>query len=147
MSRTYDPNQYDVIFGGHRLSGFAEGTFVQITPETPGFSDKAGVDGEVSRARKHDRRATCTVSLMQTSESNEVLSAAYEADRRSPNGSGVTSFRIVDKAGTTVFEASQAWIQAEPDVTLSDEPEGRDWEIRLADKTGTHGSNPDDGGV
>ena len=144
-SKTYDPNAYDVIVAGIRLSGFAEGTFVSISHDSPGFSDKVGVDGEVARVRKHDRRATVTISLMQTSESNDELSQIYNKDRDSQNGAGVFSFRMVDRSGTTVFEADQAWIQSEPGATFSDEPESRDWEIRCANLRTFHGSNPDDG--
>ena len=109
--KTYDPNQFDVIFAGYRLSGFAEGSMISLTHEANSFTDKIGVDGGVTRERSADKRATLTVSLMQTSESNEDLSALYNADRDAANGSGVGELRIVDRAGTTVFEAAKAWIQ------------------------------------
>lgn len=144
MVKTYDPKSFDIIFAGILLEGFAEGTFVSIASEAPGFSDTVGVDGEVTRNRSHDKRATVTVSLMQTSESNALLSAAYLADRAAINGAGVGSLRIVDRAGTTVFRASKAWIQNDPDATLEAEAGGRDWEFRCADMLAFHGFTPDD---
>lgn len=143
MLKTYDPGQHDVIFAGRLLEGFGEDTFIAIAVEAPGFSDRVGVDGEVTRAKSYDRRATISVTLMQTSQSNDVLSAIYEADRAAPNGAGVGGVRVVDRSGTTVFEASKAWIQREPDAELGREAGERVWEIRCADYRGNHGGNPD----
>ena len=144
MLKTYDPNQKDVIFAGYLLKGFADGSMVSVSSEGPGFEDAVGVDGEVTRVRKHDRRHTVTVSLMQTSESNDDLSALYAADRDAANGSGVGALRIVDRSGTTIFEAAKAWIQNDPDASFEATPTAREWEIRCASLSVNHGSNPDD---
>lgn len=141
--KTYSPKNYDVIFAGVLLTGFAEGTFVTIATEGPGFSDVVGVDGEVTRNRLYDRRATVTVSLMQTSESNDELQAIYDSDRDGINGEGVGGLRIVDREGTTIFEAEDAWIQNDPDAELGAEASSRDWEIRCANLRATHGSVSD----
>lgn len=143
MLKTYDPGQYDVIFAGRLLEGFGEDTFISVAVEAPGFSDRVGVDGEVTRAKSYDSRATVSVTLMQTSLSNNVLSSIYLADRAAPNGAGVGSLRIVDRSGTSVFEASRAWIQREPDAELGREASERTWELRCADYRGLHGGNPD----
>lgn len=144
MSKTYDPKLFDIIWGGILMDGFAEGTKLTIASEVEGFSDTVGVDGEVTRNRMHDRRATATLSLMQTSATNDRLSAAYENDRNAINGAGVGSFRVVDRAGTTVYEASKAWISNDPDVEISTEATTREWTFRLADYRPLHGSVSDD---
>ena len=142
--KTYDPRQFDVIVAGRLMDGFGATSKVTIEPESAGFEDAVGVDGKVTRSRKHDRRATMTITLMQTSESNEILAALYEADRDAPNGEGVFSVRVVDKAGTSVFTGSKAWIMQDPNVELADTATEREWQIRIADYKPTHGSNPDD---
>lgn len=143
MLKTYDPSQIDVVFAGRRLDGFGEDTFVEIAHEAPGFSDRVGVDGRVTRSKSLDRRATITITLMQTSESNAWLSALYNADRAATNGSGVGSLRIADRSGNTVFEASKVWIQAEPDAAFGREAAERVWTLRAADMGSTHDGSPD----
>lgn len=143
--KTYDPRKYVITMAGILINeGLADGTFLNITTETPGFSSKAGVDGEVTRTRSHDRRATATITLMQTSEANDRLSALYAADRAATNGEGVGMFRVSDLVGTTVLESSVSYISDDPDVVLEAEASTRDWTIELADYQPTHGSNPDE---
>lgn len=140
--KTYDPNQYDVIFSGYKIRGFSEGTMLSLSPETGGFSSAVGVDGEVTRNRIADRRHTLTLSLMATAESNDDLSALYAADRAATNGE-VGDLRIVDRAGTTVVRAAKAWIQNGPDLGLDDTVSAREWEIVAVVDELIIGSNPD----
>ncbi len=143
--KTYDPRKHDIVFAGILINeGLADGTFLTITPETPGFSTKVGVDGEVTRTRSHDRRATATVTLMQTSEVNARLSALYAADRAAVNGQGVGSFFVQDRGGDTVLRSSKAFISDGPDVTLAAEAETREWTFILTDYTPSHGGNADE---
>ena len=143
--KTYDPKQYDIVFAGISLNeGLADGTFLTIAPDTPGFSKKVGVDGEVARSRSHDRSATVTFTTMQTSDVNDRLSALYNADRDAVNGSGVGTFFVQDRAGRMVGEAAKAYIADDPDVVLSGEAETREWTIELADWRPFHGGTPDE---
>lgn len=143
--KTYDPKQFDIVFAGILINeGLADGTFLSVEPTTPGFSSKVGADGEVCRARSHDRRATATVTVMQTSEVNDRLSALYEADRDAPNGAGVGAFEVRDRVGTTILTASRAYIANAPTATLELEASTREWTIELADYRPVHGSNSDD---
>lgn len=133
---TYDPARYTIVFAGIILNkGLADGTFLTISAVTPGFSSKAGVDGEVTRARSHDKRKTATLTLMQSSEVNDRLSALYNADRDplQPNGRGVGVFYVQDLSGTTVLQASKAYIANDPDLTLGAEAETREWAFELSD--------------
>lgn len=143
--KTFDPRKFDIVFAGIQLnSGVADGTFLTISSVTPGFSSKVGVDGTVTRARSHDRRATARVVLMQSSEVNDRLSAIYEADRQAVNGTGVGAFFVQDRDGTTVATASKAYISDDPDLTLEAEATTREWVIEIADLVIVHGSNPED---
>lgn len=142
--KTYDPKKHDIVFNGILVNkGLADGTFLTISNETPGFSSKVGVDGEVVRTRNHDRRATATITVMQTSEVNDRLSAMYESDRDAVNGLGVGAFSVRDRAGTTLLEASRAYISNGPEVSLEAEASPREWTIELSDYRPQHGSNSD----
>jgi hypothetical protein len=140
--KTYDQSHIDVVFCGVPMEGLAEDTYLEIATETERYTDKVGVDGEVSRSKRYDRRATATVTLMATSETNDRLSQLAQDDDDSPNG-GVGAFEVFDRAGTSVFRASRAWIKKIPDVTYGAEVTERAWEIRLADYTPFVGSNSD----
>ena len=143
MLKTYDPSLVDVIFAGRRLDGFGEDTFIEIAKEAPAWSDKVGVDGEVTRSKSLDRRATITITLMQTSESNDWLSSLYTSDRNAANGSGVGSFRLADRSGNTVFESAKTWIMEEPDPAFGREAGERVCVLRAARLETTHTGSPD----
>lgn len=143
--KTYDPLKIAASFAGILLNeGVADGTFITVTPNAEGFSIKTGADGSVTRTRSHDRTAVVKLTLMQTSQVNERLSALYAADRAAVNGQGVGAFYLQDLAGTTVLESSKAFISRDPDVTFSNEAETREWTIILTDYTPQHGYNADE---
>ncbi len=140
-THTIDPKKVDIVLFGVRINeGLTEaGTWATLAETTPGFSSKVGVDGDVTRARSHDRRATLTLSLMQSSRINQFLSQRYAADRAATNGRGPGTFFLQDRNGTTIGQASKAWISAAPDLTFGAEAEVREWTIEIADWTVEHG--------
>lgn len=148
MSKTYDPKRYAISFAGILLNkGVSDGTLLTIASVTPGFSSKVSVDGPVTRTRSHDKRKTATLTLMQSSEVNDRLSALYNADRdpAQPNGRGVGAFRVQDLSGTTVLTCSKAWISDDPDLTLEATASTREWTFELSEVVDPiHGSVADD---
>jgi hypothetical protein len=130
--KVYDPDQVSVIAFGILIEGWADGEFITIENESEAFTDKIGTDGEVSRSKSNDDRATATIKLMQTSSSNALLTGVYQLDRALPNGAGVGSFMVRDRQGTSLYAAAEAWIQKVPDVSFDREATTREWKIRLA---------------
>jgi len=65
--RTYNAAKVTVIFNGFNITGFADGTFINITQQNDGITTQVGADGELARAVNTDRRCTVTVTLQQTS--------------------------------------------------------------------------------
>jgi hypothetical protein len=126
--RTYNPSRILVIYNGVPLSGFADGTFVNITTPSDGITTKMGADGELARAINPDRRTTVTITLQQTSPSNDILSGFYSLDTISCGG-GVGPIMIQDLCGDTLFAASAAWIVKPADVEFSNEITNRAWQI------------------
>lgn len=126
--KTYDPANVQIICGGVPISGFADGTFLDLAFDEDQFSKTVGADGEVSRAKSNNNTATVTISLMQTSESNDVLSAFANADRL--NGGGSFPFLVKEiGSGTTLAFSQSAWIKKFADVTYSKDTEAREWTI------------------
>lgn len=131
-AKVYDPEQISIALGNIILGGYADGEFIRIEPETAAFADVVGTDGEVSRSKSADRRASVTFSLMQTSSSNLLLSALVNADLAAPNGAGITDLMIRDQNGSTLYRAAEAWIMEEPDVMYDRTATSRQWVIRAA---------------
>jgi hypothetical protein len=139
--KTYDPKKIDIIFAGIRIGGFADGTFLKIAPKSPRFTSKSGVDGEVTRSRMHDTRRDVEFTLMQTSETNDRLSAVFKADVDSVNGEGVGAFMVQDRNGSTLIEGT-AYITTDPDAEFAGEAGPRVWKLELVEGSATHGGNP-----
>lgn len=144
--REYDPDQVIVYFAGQRLQGFADGEFITVAQASDGFSDVAGTDGEVSRSKTNDRRATATVKLMQTSPSNDYLSTVHQTDLDAPNGAGVGTFLMQDLSGTTLVHDDAAWVQKFADTSNDRGAKPNEWAIRLPRPTRVVGGNVKVGG-
>lgn len=130
-TRIYDSNEVQVAFAGVPVQGYADGDFLTISHETDAFSDVVGTDGEVSRSKTNDRRATVEIILMSTSPTNDLFSAIYLADIKSPGGAGVGALLVTDLNGTSLYTAGNAWIMKAPDVTYGREANERTWTIRV----------------
>jgi hypothetical protein len=145
--KTYDPKKFVANFAGIKLNeGIGDGTFIAISKSgLAAFSSKAGVDGTVTRSRQHDKRKIVKLTVMQTSEVNDRLSAILNADRAAINGRGVGAFYLQDLSGTTLIEGAKAWIMDDPDLSLEVTASTREWAIEIASVDDPiHGSNPDE---
>lgn len=129
-TRIYDSNQVQVAFAGVPVQGYADGDFLSISYETDAFSDVVGTDGDVSRSKTNDRRATVEITLMSTSPTNDLLSAIHLADLNTAGGAGVGALLITDLNGTSLFTCGNAWIAKAPDVTYGREANERTWMLR-----------------
>jgi hypothetical protein len=139
--KVYDPTEVTVSFAGIVIQGYADGEFIRVEQETDDFSDVVGTDGEVSRSKTSDRRATVTFILMQTSGSNALLSAISNADRSAPGGAGVGALYIRDRQGTSLYRAGEAWISKPPNVSFDRGPTSREWTLRCAKLERLDGGN------
>lgn len=140
--KVYDADQVTIMIAGLLIdSGYDDGEFLRIEPEAPDFVDKVGTDGEVTRSKTNDRRATVSVILMQTSIGNAILSALNNTDRVGQNGAGVGPFLVRDKQGTSLYAGPECWISQPPTVSFDREPTAREWTIRVANMERFDGSN------
>ena len=128
-TRIYDPNRVSIILGGIPMQGFADGDFLEITYVSDQFMEVAGTDGEVSRSKSNDNRATVTVRLMQTSKTNALLSALVNTDLNADGGAGVGAFLVADLSGNTLLQSENAWIKKIPDQSFGRESQERAWTI------------------
>ena len=123
--KTYDPNAVIVTVGGFVMSGFADGTAIQAARNEDAWSTQIGVDGEGTRSKSNNRSGTITISLMQSSDSNQVLSNFALTDDAS--GGGAVPVMIKDGNGDTLLVAETAWVKKMADVEYSREAGAREW--------------------
>lgn len=128
--KTYDPKKVHILIGGFEMVGFVDGTFFVVTMDDDAYSKVTGTDGETSRAKSNNDGALATISLQQTSSSNDILSGFALADKLS--NSGVVPVIVKDSLGTTVLFSAEGWIKKVPDASFAKEISGRDWPIDLA---------------
>lgn len=132
-TKFYDADEISLSLSGLPLdSGYADGEFCRIEQESDDFSDKVGTDGEVTRSKTNDKRATISIILMQTSTGNALLSALNNLDLNAPNGLGVGAFLARDRSGLALYTATAAWVSKPPDVSFDREATAREWTIRVA---------------
>ena len=139
--RTYDPKQVTLIVGAFPIGGFADGSYITVTRENDAYQKVVGADGETSRAKSNDRSGTITITLAQTSPSNDVLSAISLADEL--NNDGIVPIAIRDGSGRTIIIAPFSWVQKPADVEFAKEITDREWVMACSDISMTEGGNPD----
>jgi len=141
MAKIFDPSQFNVVIGGATMQGFSEDTMCEFEFESESMSDVVGVDGEVSRSKNMDRRAKLTISLMQTSDSNDILSAIYNASRVGTNGGDIVACRVEDTNGRLVIAGPECWIMDTPKPSYGKTAKEYQWVIRIANCDAFFGGN------
>jgi len=128
---TFDPKSVVVTIGGIPMSGYADGTFLEITADNQQFTKVTGADGYTTRIKSNNYGGVMTLTLAQSSFSNDALSVILNADRLS--NAGVVPILIKDLSGTTVVFSATGWIQQFPDISFGNEMNNRAWAIELAE--------------
>lgn len=128
--RTYDAGEVQIIVAGVTVEGFADGDFITIEDDEDAFSLQIGTDGEGARSKTNNRGGTMTISTLQTSAANTLLSALHNLDRNSPGGAGIGPFLCKDGSGNAIYAAEKSWIQKRPSATFGREAQAREWLVR-----------------
>lgn len=137
--RTFDPSQVIIIVGGVPMSGFSDGTFIEVVRDEAAWTKVTGADGFTTRGKTNNRSGTITLTLKQSSPSNDVLSGILIGDELT--NAGVIPILIKDLSGNSVFFAAQGWIQNYANATFSKEITDRQWIISTAEIDIFVGSN------
>lgn len=127
-SKVYDPHQLSVVFGVTPINGFAEDTMISIDVEEPQYNATTDIHGNVTRFRVNKNMAKITITLTQSSPSNDVLSSFVEADRI--NNSGTFPVMIKDPNGTTLFSSTSSYVEQVPSIEFGNDNKNREWLIR-----------------
>ena len=129
----YDPQEVTITAFGAIIQGFSTDSMIKVASLAEAFVNEVGVDGEVCRSKISDNRVKVTLSLLQSSQSNSVLSAQITLDKLGKNGAGVGSFQMVDNQGGSICRGSACWIEKWPDADWGKSAKSREWVIVIAD--------------
>ena len=139
-SLTYDPSQVSVTFNGANIHGFIDSSFIKVERDEAAFMLQVGADGEWARARNKNRAGKVTVTLQQTSVSNDTFSAAAKLDELGSGGYG--ALIIKDLNGTSLVTAQAAWVEKIAPLDIAKELGQREWVLRAGSLDIFVGGNP-----
>lgn len=122
--KTVDPHKYRITWGPIIMSSFGDDV-VSIEYPDDLFEVVRGADSEVTRVRKGVEDVQVSVTLKQSSSTNDKLSAAMLADKIT--GAGVFPLTIADGSGTTLLFADAAFIKKAPTVDFGNSAKDRVW--------------------
>lgn len=123
--QTYDPKNVKCIMFGAPAVGFADGSFIKVSRNEDTFTLMVGADGETVRTRSRNKSGTIELTLLASSDFNDVLSKAMLLDEQT--GAGVGPFLLQEIGGTTVLAAGNTWVKKAPDVEYGKEHPNRTW--------------------
>jgi hypothetical protein len=129
-TKVYRADQVTVSLAGIPIRGYGDGEFVRIEMEADDYGDVVGTDGEVTRFKTQDPRATITLILMASSDANDQLSDLADADANSPSGAGIGVFQCRDNNGRSLHRAGACWIARRPNAAFGREVGTREWKLR-----------------
>ena len=124
-TRTYDPCEVIISVGGRPITGFAQTSKVNVERDEDAYTKYIGIDGEVSRAKNCNKSGTVTITLAQTSPSNDLLSELAEADEAA--NAGVVPVLVRDLNGTSLAAAPDAWVKRLAGANFGKEISDRSW--------------------
>lgn len=139
--KSYDPSDVSMFYGPIEMQGFAQDAAISMEHDEDDWTHVVGVDGEGTRSKTSITSATVTVSLMQSSAVNVLLSAERQLDISTPGGTGGLPVLIKDNSGTTILSAESAWIQKPPTAEFNREASTREWVFKLDSVIALHGGN------
>lgn len=123
--QTYSPEDVSLIIGtSYKLEDWDS---ITLQVNEPAFRLVKGINNKNTRVKVSDYSATITVSLLQTSPSNYVLSEINRNDML--HGTGRLDVLLKDTGGQTQFSSFEAYIEGLPVKKYGMDIELVDWTI------------------
>ncbi len=125
MVRSYDPKAVSQIIAGQILSGYAEGTFINVERNEDSANLSIGSQGEGTRTLSRNRSGRVSLTLQMTSPSNGVLDAQRIAMELS--GGGIFSMLGKDADSGDTWAGATSWVVKPATMEYSNETTNREW--------------------
>lgn len=122
---TYNPSDVYLIIAGHICTGWNE---ISVERTTPSFRFVKGIRGKNTRVQDLDSSAVINITLLQTAQTNDILSEIHRQDIE--EGTGRIELSLVDRSGTSSFSSIEAYIVNYPNKSFKDDFEPVTWTIQ-----------------
>lgn len=125
----YDPADVTVKVGTRNITGFYNGTFIEVSRNNPKeMSATAGSRGEYALSVNKDKTGQVSLVLHAESESNSYLGSLANSKSVVP--------LFINRNGETISEiitSPEAWIEEVPQKSYDAEEPSRTWQIGCGD--------------
>lgn len=134
---TFSPEDVIIVISHpdftHIVSGYADGTFVNVERNLESSTLYQGADNSGGRILRSNKAGTITLTLHQFSSSNDVLSEIYRNDIEARDNSYLFNISIIDATGRSAFYARQCFISNLPSTGFGNDVETRDWMLQAVE--------------
>lgn len=132
----YLPDDFTIILSKddfvHRVTGFADGTFISMDRITPSSTPYQGAgDNSFARVKRSKTAMNVTITLHQGSPSNTLFQQLQLADAGAKGNEYVFNCTMKDLSGQTVASSNSAVIVAPATASFGTEFGTREWAIYL----------------
>lgn len=125
--KVYSPQEVEVNWAGYvPIKNFADGTAIEVQRATDNSRQLVGMQGDVGLTYNPDKTGTVAFTLMQTGETNIILSAI----QNSQDATGKllrADMTISDPSGSMLAIAKRCHIMTTPTLTLGDDQNSKVW--------------------
>lgn len=128
MYQQYSPKDVVCSWNGIAIEGFAPDSFLRLQRTSPLITPVVGAGGQVALTRNADKTGTIEIELMQTSLSNQMLSAIQAKQDNTELEEDISSnFVIYDPSGSVLATGINAWLQELPQIELGRDQNSKTW--------------------
>lgn len=142
---SYSPESVIIVISNgefqHTISGYTDGSFLNIERVIPHATLYTGADGTNVRVTRSVTNVDITLTLHQGSESNDVLSALLQKDEQSRNLDWLFAITISDTSGRTVVASPNAFIGTVPGLGFGTDQSDREWVLHAVGASVNIGGN------
>lgn len=127
MALTYDLKSIILIVSGVPISGFGESDAMSWEAAEDSWEMVIGADGEATRSKINNTSGSLTITLSQTSRSNDILDVQRKLDE--VINLGRFPVMVKDLNGTTLLVGADCWVKRRPNLTFGKRAQDREWII------------------
>lgn len=128
--KRYSPDQVKCSYGGVPITGYMDGTFIDVERHEDAYTTKVGSLGDVTRTRNLNKTGKITITLMQHSPVNDFLNVFLALDDL--GDSTPRKIQIKDLTNNMRCSAAEAWITKPPKIERGKESMGIQWVFECA---------------
>ena len=125
----------------HVIGGYAEDSNINIEHDAETYQHHTGIDNVATRIHNANTSGKITISLAESSASNDVLYALHQYDVDSRSNKGLFSLTIKDGSGRSVMFSQEAYIGVVPNQQYGASVNNREWVFHCTRMTNVLGGN------